>query len=121
MSRSGAPSLQERIFRLLLRLLPPEFRAIYGNEMTEFFLARLALAHRDRGGWSGLRLWYRTVVDMVRTASVERWEGVRARGGPESQQIMTRDKGMVEWVHGARIPSTGRGGWLAHRSLPWPQ
>ena len=94
MSRSGAPSLQERIFRLLLRLLPPEFRAIYGNEMTEFFLARLALAHRDRGGWSGLRLWYRTVVDMVRTASVERWEGVRARGGPESQQIMTRDKGM---------------------------
>jgi len=88
-----------------LARLAGEFRAMYGREMTEFFLARLARARRDGGAWSGLRLWYRTVVDVTRTAGAERWDGMRSRGGPGSWQFDTRNKGMGgmgSWIDDTR-------------------
>jgi hypothetical protein len=61
-----------RIFRALLHLYPSSFRVSYGDEMTHFFLDRVAGA-RTRGGRAAVaRLWWRTAVDIVRTAALER-------------------------------------------------
>ncbi len=60
----------ERTFRLLLRLLPFDFRANYGVEMEQVF--REQRRERSGGGVLGLlRLWAEAVRDVLRTAPRE--------------------------------------------------
>ena len=83
-----------RLFRALLRLYPVTFRAIYGEEMTRFFVARLERA-RERGGRRGAaRAWGRAAVDVARTAVAERWSRGRSRGRPPGFSPM-RGGGML--------------------------
>jgi putative ABC transport system permease protein len=54
----------DRLFRLLLRLLPEEFRAAYAREMETTFRAQ----RRDVTGARSLGLWLRTIADVLRRA-----------------------------------------------------
>ncbi len=62
MDRLGRPA-----YRLLLRLLPPDFRAKHGAEMEELFAAALGL-HRLRGMPLWILGWVRGVADIVELA-----------------------------------------------------
>jgi hypothetical protein len=45
-------------FRLLLRLLPAEFRGDFGSEMEQVFVAQHEEAAREQGGMGIWRLWW---------------------------------------------------------------
>jgi predicted permease len=71
--RSGVPFT----WRLLRRLLPRRFRALYGDEMYAM--------HLERGsarGWSRLRTWYSLTSDVLRTSWGVRFDALR-RTAPE--------------------------------------
>jgi hypothetical protein len=60
--------LHDRLFHLLLRLLPAEFRAEHERDMRSHF----RMERRDAAGRLGLiRLWAATVADVMRTAPAE--------------------------------------------------
>ena len=60
--------LHDRIFRLLMRALPAEFRADYAREMESHFRSE----RHEAGTTIGLvRLWMATIVDILRTAPAE--------------------------------------------------
>jgi putative ABC transport system permease protein len=64
------PSRADRLFRLLLRLFPSEFRGEFGDEMSAVF--RDARADAASTGRLGIvRLWARTLAGSLRTAPRE--------------------------------------------------
>src|SRR5262245_51804085 len=64
-------SLPQKTFELMLFAYPRDFRSIYGLQMTQFFRD----CRRDsRGPLNGVAVWSRMVLDVMRTAPVERWE-----------------------------------------------
>jgi len=63
------------LYRLLLRVFPRRFRERFGDDMTATFEARRRDA-RSRGAWATIALWIRTVIDMTRHGSGERWQFV---------------------------------------------
>jgi predicted permease len=68
------PSLSERIYRLMLRLFPADFRGDFGDEMSADFQDQ----RRDARGVTGMaRLWTRTAVDLLRRAPVEQAQALR--------------------------------------------
>ena len=80
-----AADRSSRLYRLLVRLMPFEFRSDFGEEMTDVFRQeRRDAALEGRGGLASL--WLRTVAGMVRTAGRQHldalWQDVRyaARG-----------------------------------------
>lgn len=67
------PAAAERIYRLLLRAYPPQFRAEYGREMV--------LVFRDQcreGDVRTLRFWAAVIRDVARSAPALRAEAWRA-------------------------------------------
>jgi putative ABC transport system permease protein len=64
-------SRSDRIFRRLLRLFPAEFRADFGEDMTETFRDHREAALKTGHIRSGLALWWQTIVGIVRTAPRE--------------------------------------------------
>ena len=63
-------SRADRLFRLLLRLFPSEFRGDFGDEMSAVF--RDARADADAAGRLGIvRLWWRTLGGTFKTAPRE--------------------------------------------------
>jgi putative ABC transport system permease protein len=60
----------DRVYRLLLRLYPAEFREQYGRAMMDFHRDRVAMARRR--GDSMAALWLRTSADMLASALAER-------------------------------------------------
>lgn len=68
---SKKPSMATRFYRLLLRLLPFDFRGDFGPEMEEVFQQQQSEAER-RGGLRGLsRLWGETIAGIFTTAPRE--------------------------------------------------
>ena len=70
----------ERIYRLLLRAYPPDFRAEYGREMVLLF--------RDQCQESDLRtigFWAAVICDVARSAPALRAEAWRSRGSQSTQ------------------------------------
>jgi hypothetical protein len=62
----------------MLRAYPREFRLEYGSDMTQLFRD----CHRDiqSGGLiSAIAFWWRMIVDVIRTAPLERWEALERR------------------------------------------
>lgn len=69
-------SRSSRLFRVLLRLFPSDFRAQFGEEMDATFAAeREETAARGRRARAGL--WLRTLGGAFRTAPREHWELLR--------------------------------------------
>jgi predicted permease len=69
------------MFRRLLRLFPPEFRADFGEDMAETFRDQREATLKSGGIRSAFGLWWQTVVGIVRTAPREHvaqlWTDVR--------------------------------------------
>jgi putative ABC transport system permease protein len=86
-----------RLFRWLLRLYPAAFRDAYGDEMSEFFLARLERARERRGAVGVAAFWSRTVGDVARTAFAEhrtaRAHGIRPRRSAAPMSSLLQDLG----------------------------
>ncbi len=68
----GRASPSERVYRGLLRVYPPEFRARYADEMVQLFADQLRDA-RAAGGASAAagRMWLRTLADLAVNAASE--------------------------------------------------
>jgi len=67
-------SLSKQLFQLMLLAYPREFRFEYGSEMTQVFCD----CYRDSGArGTVVELWLRVIVDVIRTAPLERWETLR--------------------------------------------
>lgn len=65
-------SISERVYRVLLRAYPREFREMYGRQMIQVF-RDLQREHERRGGVAGrMRFWIRTTKDLAATALIER-------------------------------------------------
>ena len=62
----------ERVYAALLRLLPDEIRRDFGGDMRELFSDHLREVRRRTGIRGVLRLWFRTIPDLVYTALHER-------------------------------------------------
>jgi len=61
-----------RIYRRLLALYPPEFRARYADEMVQLFVDQLRDARLEGAPGGTTRTWLRTLRDLVSTAASER-------------------------------------------------
>ena len=79
----------ERVYALLLRAYPEEFRAAYGREMT---LAFRGMA-RDAGA-ADVGFWLEIVRDVARTAPALRVEALHARWSARSTMTEGRMKPM---------------------------
>jgi len=109
----------ERIYRLLLRAYPPDFRAEYGREMV--------LVFRDQCRESDVRtvgFWARVLCDVARSAPALRAEAWRARMSDSTRTLEVIMKlaavltvlvglfgvlnAVVEWVAGSKGAIDGR-------------
>ncbi len=73
MNTTSVP-LSKRMFRVLLRFLPADFRSDYGREMEHAFDDQEREA-RDRSGAVGVvRVWWETLTGIFTTAPREHWE-----------------------------------------------
>ena len=82
----------ERIYRLLLRAYPPDFRAEYGREMVLLF--------RDQCRESDVRtvgFWAAVICDVARSAPALRAEAWRARGseGTRTMEVIMKVAAIV--------------------------
>ena len=65
--------LSKRLYQLMLLAYPRDFRLDYGSEMTQVF--HDCQREIQSGGLAtALQFWLRIILDVVRTAGVERWE-----------------------------------------------
>jgi putative ABC transport system permease protein len=71
------PSRIRRTYRLLLRLLPFEFRAEFGRDMEQAFSDELEDVRAHRSPVETLRFWLRTLKDFARTVPREQWDVLR--------------------------------------------
>ncbi len=67
-------ALSDRIFRMLVRALPGEFRADYGREMECLFKDQRRDARRQKGLAGLIWLWLDTLLSIFRTAPLEHWQ-----------------------------------------------
>src|SRR5262245_1200019 len=70
-SMGDRPTTRHGLFRLLLRVLPAEFRGDFGRDMETDFAEQQRDARRA-GARGVLRLWLRTLPALIRLAVVER-------------------------------------------------
>lgn len=80
--------LSKRLFQVMLFAYPREFRLEYGPEMTQVFrdCYRDTQLHRPL---TAAGFWLRIVLDVIRTAAVERWTTITK--GSETMNNLTRD------------------------------
>ena len=64
-------AISERVYRLLMRAYPKEFREMYGAQMEQAF-RDLCREETRRGGVGLARFWVRVGLDLVSSAIVER-------------------------------------------------
>lgn len=67
-----------RLFRLLMRLLPPSFREEYADEMRAVVDEHWAAVRGRAGAWGRARFWLRQCLALVRAAASLRLSGRRA-------------------------------------------
>jgi putative ABC transport system permease protein len=72
-----SPSRTRRLYRLLLRVLPFEFRSDFGRDMEETFSDQAAAAERSEGRMGLVRLWLETLAGIFRIAPGEHWQMLR--------------------------------------------
>jgi putative ABC transport system permease protein len=65
-------SLADRLFRVLMRILPFDFRVDFDSEMEQVFRQQRADAERH-GFMELLRLWWETITGIFTTAPREHW------------------------------------------------
>ena len=100
----------ERIYRLLLRAYPPDFRAEYGREMVLLFRDQC----RD-GDVRTLGFWARVFWDVARSAPALRVEAWRKRGSENTQtvEVIMKIAGMLTVLLAAFVIVGAVGEWVA--------
>jgi len=100
----------ERIYRLLLRAYPPDFRAEYGPEMVLLFRDQC----RD-GDVRTLGFWARVFWDVARSAPALRLEAWRKRGSENTQtvEVIMKIAGMLTVLLAAFVIVGAAGEWVA--------
>ena len=68
--------MHRRLFRALMWLYPPRFRARFERELTEFFEAELRDAKR-MGGTTLFRFWVKTLRDLLSVARRQWTKSIR--------------------------------------------
>ena len=71
-------SLSKQLFQLMLRAYPREFRLEYGSDMAQLFRDCYRDIH-SKGLISAIAFWRRMILDVIRTAPLERWEALGRR------------------------------------------
>ena len=98
----------DRLYRMLLRLYPREFRERFGGDMTDFFRDRRAAA-RAQGTLGVARVWWDAVADVFRIATLERADAAtrhlralrESRNGDRPRITLdTRDEDMMATLMG---------------------
>jgi predicted permease len=79
----------DRVYRLLLRLYPREFRERFGGDMTDFFRDR-RLHAQQLGTLGAVRVWSRAVADLIAVAVLERADAT-ARAVRRARTSWTND------------------------------
>lgn len=75
MRRSGRDlSRHQRVYRTVLLVYPRAFRQVYGADMVQVFGDHLRECREREGRAGTLRVWTRTMLDVFRTAPIERME-----------------------------------------------
>ncbi len=64
----------QRFYRTLLLAYPRAFRQVYGADMVQVFGDRLRAEREDRGRRASLRVWFLTLLDLLKTAPLQRME-----------------------------------------------
>jgi hypothetical protein len=100
----------ERIYRLLLRAYPPDFRAEYGRDMELLF--------RDQCQESDVRtlgFWARVFWDVARSAPALRVEAWHKRGSENTQtvEVIMKIAGMLTVLLAAFVIVGAVGEWVA--------
>ncbi len=86
-ARGEDGSISERVYRLLMRAYPKEFREMYGRQMEQAFLD-LCREETRRGGVGLARFWVRVGLDLASSAIVERRRA-------EAKEIAVKDYKMA--------------------------
>ena len=68
---SAKESFGDRFYRGLLRILPFDFRSEFGDDMEETFREQRAATVQRQGSMGVFRMWWATIVDIVRMAPRE--------------------------------------------------
>jgi len=108
----------ERLYRALLAAYPKEFRRAYGREMAQVFRSMCREEFVSGGSGGLVRLWVRTLLDLLATALAERikqalgisthvgssstlsrWSGLSAAAGG----VVLIASGVLYWVNDARL------------------
>ena len=100
-----AVSGSERLYRALLAAYPKEFRRAYGREMAQVFRCMCREEVVSSGSRGLVRLWVRTLWDLLTTALAERIKqalGISTR--------MRSPSTLVRWSGLATPPRHTRGG-----------
>ena len=93
------------LFRWLLRLLPPDVRRAYGDEMLEVVRSQRAEVAGD-SRWPVVRFWTRQLWALVRAAvALRRAESERPNGHDADALVTTEGRGMLR-------EGTGDGGGM---------
>jgi hypothetical protein len=72
-------SLHQRIYRTLLLAYPRAFRHVYGADMVQVFGEHLRDERTRLGRAAGVRVWLHTLLDLIRSAPVQRMETEMSR------------------------------------------
>lgn len=67
----GKPPISDRLYGMLLRVLPFEFRLEFGSDMEETFHQQRVETARDHGFAALLAMWWATIADIMRMAPRE--------------------------------------------------
>ncbi len=79
----GQAILGARLYGILLKSYPMEFRQAYGDAMVSVFEESLAEARARSGRYGVLSLWLYTLADLAKTVLAERASGFVAACGIE--------------------------------------
>ncbi len=91
---SETRSWTDRVYRLLLRALPFDFRADFGGEMQQTFHEQAADAEKRQGKIGLLKLWAETIAGILHTAPGEHWQMLRQDTG-YALRMMRKNKGFT--------------------------
>lgn len=98
---AARPTFAERLYRALLVAYPADFRRRFGTEAAQTF-RELHRDERARGGVGAVvRLWPRTVLEVIVNGMTERWETRRGRRRDRRVALTAGSPGgRVRWVAG---------------------
>ncbi|HWX54553.1 MAG TPA: ABC transporter permease [Verrucomicrobiae bacterium] len=87
-------SWTDRMYRMLLRILPFDFRVNFGGAMQRTFHEQASDVERKQGKVGLLKLWAETIAGMLQTAPGEHWQMLR-HDTRYALRMMRKNKGFT--------------------------